>query len=104
MRQLGFDETTKFQDPSMVTSVAVEPTQGAPLQVVILRAAYATGGGTSALLVKAMETKCFARLREHLRGWKAQCAKLFFALSKTPHPHCTPPRPTHWTTLPFFVN
>ena len=79
MRQLGFDETTKFQDPSMVTSVAVEPTQGAPLQVVIFCAppTYATGGGTAVLLVKALETECFARLREHLRGWKAQCAKLF---------------------------
>ena len=27
--------------------------------------------------MKALETECFARLREHLRGWKAQCAKLF---------------------------
>eukprot|EP00966_Prymnesium_polylepis_P005940 135865-Prymnesium_polylepis.1 len=29
VRQLGFDETTKFQDPSMVTSVLIEPTVGA---------------------------------------------------------------------------
>ena len=44
VRQLGFDETTKFQDPSMVTSVLLEPTQDAAKQVVVLRAAYATGG------------------------------------------------------------
>ena len=77
VRQLGFDETTKFQDPSMVTSVLVEPTPGAKPEVVILRAAYATGGGTSAHLVDAVEEKCFARLRGFLEGWEAECRRMF---------------------------
>eukprot|EP00966_Prymnesium_polylepis_P178510 4134260-Prymnesium_polylepis.1 len=55
VRQLGFDETTKFQEPSMVTSVLLEPSEGAAPEVVILRAAYQTGGATSELLVKAIE-------------------------------------------------
>lgn len=76
IRQLGFDETTKFQDPSMVTSVLVEPHEGAKPEVVILRAAYSTGGGTSELLVKAMEEKCFERLRGFLRGWQATCKRM----------------------------
>ena len=77
VRQLGFDETTKFQDPSMVTSVLIEPKQAARREVVILRAAYSTGGGTAEHLVAAMETKCFARLRRYLRGWQAETLKLF---------------------------
>ena len=77
VRQLGFDETTKFQDPSMVTSVLIEPTAGAKKEVVILRAAYATGGGTSAHLVQAVEDKCFARLRDFLAGWEATCKEMF---------------------------
>jgi hypothetical protein len=77
VRQMGIDETTKFQDPSMVTSVLVQPTEGAPLEVVICRAAYATGGGTAELLAKAIEEKCFARLRGYLRGWQAECEKRF---------------------------
>ena len=40
VRQLGVDETSKFQNSSMVTSVLVEPTEGAPLEVVVMRAAY----------------------------------------------------------------
>ena len=77
VRQLGFDETTKFQDPSMVTSVLVQPTEGAPPEVVICRAAYATGGGTAELLAKAIEEKCFARLRDYLRGWQLECEQRF---------------------------
>ena len=77
VRQLGFDETTKFQEPSMVTSVLLEPTPGAPPEVVVMRAAYATGGGTSALLVKAMEDKCFLRGREFLGLWQAVCKRLY---------------------------
>ena len=77
VRQLGFDETTKFQDPSMVTSVLIEPTEGAKSEVVILRAAYATGGGTSELLAQAVEEKCFGRLRRFLEGWQATCKELY---------------------------
>ena len=76
VRQLGFDETTKFQDPSMVTSVLVEPTPGAALQVIILRAAYCTGGGTAELCASGIESKCFARLRQHLTGWRDTCRRL----------------------------
>ena len=76
VRQLGFDETTKFQDPSMVTSVLSEPKPGAKAEVVIMRAAYATGGGTSAHLVDAIEDKCFARLRDFLAGWEATCKEM----------------------------
>jgi hypothetical protein len=75
--QLGFDETTKFQEPSMVTSVLLEPTEGAAPEVTILRAAYQTGDATSALLVRAIEDKCFARLRGFLEGWEAECKALF---------------------------
>ena len=77
VRQLGFDETTKFQEPSMVTSVLLEPTEGAAPEVVILRAAYATGGATSELLVRAIEDKCFARLRGFLEGWEAECKSMY---------------------------
>ena len=77
VRQLGFDETTKFQEPSMVTTVLIEPTAGAAPEVVILRAAYATGGATSELLAKAIEDKCFARLRGFLEGWEAECKEMF---------------------------
>lgn len=28
VRQLGFDETTKFQEPSMTTAVVVQPKEG----------------------------------------------------------------------------
>ena len=61
----------------MVTSVLVEPTPGAKPEVVILRAAYATGGGTSAHLVDAVEEKCFARVRAFLEGWEAACKHMF---------------------------
>ena len=39
--------------------------------------AYATGGGTADLLVKAIEEKCFARLRGFLRGAKAKFQEMF---------------------------
>ena len=42
-----------------------------------MRAAYAAGGGTSALLVKAIEDKCFARCRDFLGGWEAKCKQMF---------------------------
>eukprot|EP00966_Prymnesium_polylepis_P012782 293964-Prymnesium_polylepis.1 len=61
----------------MVTSVLIEPSEGAAPEVVILRAAYQTGGTTSQLLVKAIEDKCFARLRGFLKGWEAECKAMF---------------------------
>ena len=61
----------------MVTSVLLQPTEGADPEVVILRAAYATGGGTAELLATGVEEKCFARLRSLLRGWRAECERRF---------------------------
>ena len=60
----------------MVTSVLVEPKPGAALQVIILRAAYCTGGGTAELCASGIESKCFARLRQHLTGWRDTCRRL----------------------------
>ena len=77
VRQLGLDQTTRFHVPSMVTSVLIEPSKGAPAEVVILRAAYGTGGATSKHEAQAVEDKCFARLRNYLKGWEAQCKKMF---------------------------
>eukprot|EP00966_Prymnesium_polylepis_P324962 7380964-Prymnesium_polylepis.1 len=87
VRQLGLDQTTKFQIPSMVTSVLVEPKKGAPAEVVILRAAYGTGGATAKHEAQAVEDKCFARLRKYLRGWEATCKRMF------PHYKWTGPDP-----------
>jgi hypothetical protein len=77
VRQLGLDKTTKFHVPSMVTSVLVEPAEGEPMEVIILRAAYGTGGETAALEAAGVEDKCFARLRQHYTGWKEKCARMF---------------------------
>lgn len=50
---------------------------GAALEDVILRAAYCPMGGTSELVVKSIETKCFTRLRDLLRRWKATFESLY---------------------------
>ena len=71
IRGIGFDETTKFGNTSLTSNVTIEPTEGAPLEDVIARAAYSPLGGTAAKLVQSIEDKCFARLRDHLRRWKA---------------------------------
>lgn len=56
----------------------VEPTEGGALEDVVLKAAYlSTKGGTSEAIVDEIEGKCFARLRELLRTWQAQHAKMF---------------------------
>ena len=83
VRQIGFDETTKFQDPSMTTAMVVQPKQGAPLEVVILRAAYAIGGATSEACAQGIEAKCFERLRQHLRGWETTFGRMFPSLEWT---------------------
>jgi len=71
IRGIGFDETTKFGNTSLTSHVTIEPTEGAPLEDVIARAAYCPLGGTAAKLVQSIEDKCFARLRDHMRRWKA---------------------------------
>ena len=70
IRMLGFDETTKNGNPSITSNVIIEPTKGAVLEPVILRGAYCSAGGTSELIAKAIEDKCFMRLRDFLRRWK----------------------------------
>ena len=78
VRQLGMDATTKFHVPSMVTSVLIEPKDNpSKPEVVILRAAYGTGGATAACEATAVEDKCFARLRRRLIGWRDKCKQMF---------------------------
>ena len=72
IRLLGFDETTKNGNPSITSNVIIEPTEGAVLEPVILRGAYCSAGGTSELIAKAIEEKCFTRLRDFLRRWKVR--------------------------------
>ena len=49
VRLLSFDETTKLQESSITSNVPIEPQQGAPLEPVILRGAYCSGGGEAAV-------------------------------------------------------
>ena len=77
VRQLGLDQTTKFQIASMVTSVLIEPKKGAPAEVIILREAYGTGGATAKHEAQAVEEKCFRRLRKYLEGWESTCKRMF---------------------------
>ena len=68
VRQLGLDKTTKFHVPSMVTSVLLEPKQGADAEVVIMRAAYGTGGETAAIEAQAVEGQLFCTAAYRLAG------------------------------------
>ena len=77
---LGFDETTKNGNPSITSNLIIEPTKGAVLEPVILRGAYCSAGGTSELIAKAIEDKCFARLRDFLRRWKAKFIDMYASL------------------------
>lgn len=77
VRSIGFDETTKLGNSSLTSNVQIEPTQGAKLQDVILRAAYCPMGGTSDLCVQSIEQKCFVRLRDLLRRWKEKFVQMF---------------------------
>lgn len=77
IRSIGFDETTKFGLASLTSNVQIEPTEGAPLQDVILRAAYCPLGGTAELQVKSIEVKCFSRLRDLLRRWREQFDRMY---------------------------
>lgn len=77
LRSIGFDETTKLGNTSLTSNLQIEPTAGAAFEDVVLRAAYCPLGGTSELAVSSIETKCFSRLRDHLRRWKTQFEKMF---------------------------
>lgn len=77
MRALGFDETTKLGMASLTSNLQIEPSEGAPLEDVIVRAAYCPLGGTAELQVQSIETKCFSRLRDFLRRWREMFEKMY---------------------------
>lgn len=77
VRGIGFDETTKLGEGALTSNVSIEPTQGAPLEDVILRAAYTPLGGTSEKVVESIDKRCFARLRDMLRRWEAKFHEMF---------------------------
>lgn len=77
IRSIGFDETTKFGNTSLTSNVQIEPAQDQPFEDVVLRAAYCPLGGTSELVVRSIEQKCFTRLRDFLRRWKDMFEKKF---------------------------
>lgn len=91
VRSIGFDETTKLGMASLTSNVQIEPEMGAPLEDVILRAAYCPLGGTSDLQVKSIEAKCFSRLRDYLRRWEAMFRKMH------PNGEWTGPDASHWS-------
>ena len=70
LRMLGNDESSKYRNPAITSNIIVEPEQGAELKVVMLRGVYLSAGGTAEAVTKAIDTKCFGRLRGHLRGWR----------------------------------
>ena len=77
IRMLGFDETTKDGDPSITSNVIIEPTKGAVLKPVILIGAYCSAGGTAEKVAAAIETKCFAKLRDFIRRVEAKFRELY---------------------------
>lgn len=77
IRGIGFDETTKLGNTALTSNVTVEPTEGAPLEDVILRAAYCPLGSTADQIVRSIETNCMERLRGRLRQWKTQFEKMY---------------------------
>lgn len=77
IRSIGFDETTKLGVGSLTSNLQIEPTQGAELEDVILRAAHCQMGGTSEMVVKSIQARCFSRLRDLLRHWKSNFVKMY---------------------------
>ena len=77
IKVLGSDETTKNGNASITSNVLIQPTPGADFKLVVLRGAYCSAGGTAEAIADAIETKCFARLRDQLVRWEATCLKLY---------------------------
>ena len=77
VRGIGFDETTKLGEGALTSNVTIEPTEGAPLEDVIMRAAYCPLGGTSEKVVSSIDLKCFARLRDMLRRWECKFHEMY---------------------------
>ena len=74
---LGSDETTKFGNAGITSNVLIQPAPGADFKIVVLRGAYCSAGGTAEAIANAIETKCFARLRDQLVSWEATCRRLY---------------------------
>lgn len=74
---IGFDETTKLGNSALTSNLTIQPVEGGPLEDVILRAAYCPMGGTSDKVVKSVDQRCFARLRDMLRRWEAKFREMF---------------------------
>lgn len=75
---MGFDETTDLQQPVLTSNVQIQDTAEGEVSDLVLKAAYlATRGGTAEAIVGQIEDFCFARLRELLRLWKAQHARMY---------------------------
>ena len=78
LKLAGFDETSDLHEPFITSNVQVLMTEGAPFEIIILKAAYlSTKGGTSAAIVAEIEGKCFERLRDLLRRWKRYFEKRY---------------------------
>jgi hypothetical protein len=77
IKVLGSDETTKNGNASITSNVLIQPTPGADFKLVVLRGAYCSAGGTAEAIADAIETKCFARLRDQLVRWEAMCLRLY---------------------------
>lgn len=77
VRGIGFDETTKLGHAALTSNVTIEPTEGAPLEDVVLRAAYCPIGGTSEKCVESIDKRCFSRLRDMLRRWEAKFHEMY---------------------------
>ena len=88
VRVLGFDETTKNQEPSLTSNVQIQDHEGGPIIDVILRGAYTPPGATSELIAKAIDEKCFERLRKIMVEVEEMFRKLY------PEEKWTGPDPT----------
>lgn len=77
VRGIGFDETTKLGHSTLTSNVTIEPVEGAPLEDIVLRAAYCPTGGTAEKCVESIDKKCFSRLRTILRKWEAKFTEMF---------------------------
>ena len=77
IRMLGSDESSKFGNAGITSNLLIEPEEGEACEVVILRGVYCSAGGTAAAVAQAIETKCFARLRDFSRRWRATFERMF---------------------------
>jgi len=77
IRMPGFNETTKKGNPGITSNVIIEPKKEAPLEPVVLRGAFCSAGGTADAVSKAIEEKCFARLRDFLTRWEVKFMEMF---------------------------